>query len=156
MSSYFLDTSGLVKRYVPEMGHRWVRSLCRRGVADNLYIAAIARVEVVAALCRMVRQTLPRLSVADRDRLIVRCHQHVRQQYDAVPVSDSVYARAADLCRVHPLRAYAAVQLACALIIRGEAVAAGMAVPIFVCADDALLAAAAVEGLAVENPHAHA
>jgi predicted nucleic acid-binding protein len=155
MSSYFLDTSGLVKRYVPETGHRWVRSLCRRGVADNLYIAAIARVEVVAALCRIVRQTPPRLDAADRDRLIARFRQHMRQQYDAVPVNDAVYTRAADLCRVHPLRAYDAVQLACTLTIRDEAVAAGVPAPIFVCADDVLLAAATAEGLAGENPHAH-
>jgi len=53
------------------------------------------------------------------------------------------------------LRAYDAVQLACALRVRDDAMAIGVMPPIFVCADDALLAVAAAEGLSVENPHAH-
>ena len=67
-----------------------------------------------------------------------------------------MFARAATLCRTHLLRAYDAVQLACALTWRDDALATGQLAPIFVCADHALLGAAALEGLAIENPNLHA
>jgi predicted nucleic acid-binding protein len=51
-----------------------------------------------------------------------------------VPVERTLYTRAADLCCSHSLRAYDAVQLACALMAR-----AGVTPPIFVCADIVLL-----------------
>ena len=63
--------------------------------------------------------------------------------------------RAAALCRKHPLRAYDADQLACALTRRDDDLAAGLAAPVFICADAVLLGVAAAEGLAVENPTAH-
>jgi len=54
-----------------------------------------------------------------------------------------------------PLRAYDAVQLACALTVRRLMHQRGMPPPLFVAADDALLAAAAAEGFAVDNPLLH-
>jgi hypothetical protein len=44
------------------------------------------------------------------------------------------------------------VQLAVALQVREDALAAGAPAPIFVCADTALLADAAAEGLPTETP----
>lgn len=156
MASYFLDSSALVKRYAAdEIGHQWVTGLCEPRTGHRITIAQPALVEVVAAICRMPRATPPRLDDAKRDLLIALFRHDAQHQYRLVLVSTDTFTRAADLCRVHPLRAYDAVQLACALIIRDETVAAGVPAPIFVCADDALLAVAMAEGLAVENPNAH-
>jgi hypothetical protein len=47
-----------------------------------------------------------------------------------------VLVRAAVLCRIHPLRAYDAAQLACALTQRDDDEAAGRPVSTFVCADE--------------------
>jgi uncharacterized protein len=77
------------------------------------------------------------------------------RQYIVIAVDRSIITRAADLCRTHPLRAYDAIQLACALTRRDDDVADGLPAPTFVCAATALLAAAAAEGLAIENPNSH-
>jgi uncharacterized protein len=72
-----------------------------------------------------------------------------------VSLTPQVLTRAANLCRVHPLRAYDAVQLASALQARDDALAIDVPPPTFVCADTVLLDVAAAEGLAAENPSAH-
>lgn len=151
----FVDTSALVKRQVAEVGHVWVKSLCRPGARHTIVISELAEVEVIASYCRMVRETPPRLTRANRNRLIIRFRQQVQRRYVVAPVDRGIITRAADLCRTHPLRAYDAIQLACALTRRDDDVADGLPAPTFVCADTALLAAAAAEGLAIENPNSH-
>ncbi|HLJ81554.1 MAG TPA: type II toxin-antitoxin system VapC family toxin [Ktedonobacterales bacterium] len=155
MPDYFLDTSAIVKRYVPERGCQWVRRICRSDARHRVMIAEIALVEVVASLSRMVRESPPRLLIVDRERLISLFRRHVQRSYDIVPVARVTLTRAADLCRTHPLRAYDAVQLASALTIRDETLMAGITPPVFVCADTALLSIAAAEGLVTDNPNDH-
>lgn len=155
MATYFLDSSALVKRQVAETGHAWVKALCRPRAGHTIVIAEMALVEVTASFCRMVRDTPPRLSLANRDRLIARFQQQVRRRYVVVQINRAIMTQAAALCRVHPLRAYDAVQLASALAKREDDVGAGLPAPIFVCADTTLLQAAAAEGLAIENPNLH-
>lgn len=155
MASYFLDTSALVKRQVAETGHRWVRSLVHRRAGRTIVISEIALIEVVASLCRMAREQPPRLAVSDRDRLIARFRQHTQRRYEVVALNQTLLLRAGTLCRTHSLRAYDAVQLACALTFRDDEVAAGRPAPTFVCADTTPLTIAQAEGLAVENPNSH-
>src|SRR5262245_23881453 len=125
MASYFLDTSALIKRQVIEVGHRWVRSLVLGRAGHTIAISEMALIEVVATFCRMTREQPPRLTVADRDRLIVRFHQHVQRRYLVVSVNEALLLRAGLLCRTYPLRAYDAVHLASALTLRDDELAAG-------------------------------
>lgn len=155
MASYFLDTSALIKRYIAEPGHAWVGALCDPAAGHEIHISQIAHVEVVATLCRMVRERPPRLRTRSRDNLIALFRAHLPNDYIITPVTEATFARAADLCLTHPLRAYDAVQLASALAVRDAALAVGVAPPTFVCADVILLGVAAAEGLATENPSAH-
>ncbi len=67
MATYFLDSSAIVKRYFPEQGHAWIVTLCTTGDND-LYIAQIALVEVVAAICRREREKS--ITLAERDALL--------------------------------------------------------------------------------------
>jgi len=46
MAHYFLDSSGLVKRYIAEAGSSWVQSLCTPDAGNTLYISCITGVEV--------------------------------------------------------------------------------------------------------------
>ena len=55
MSTYFLDTSAVVKRYFVEQGHDWVVDLCDPVQEHRLYISQVALVEVVATICRKAR-----------------------------------------------------------------------------------------------------
>jgi predicted nucleic acid-binding protein len=155
MATYFLDTLALVKRHVVEPGHAWVQALYAPRGRNSIVVAEVALVEVAAAFSRMVRESVPRLTPARRNRVMSDFDSRFLRQYIVIAVDRSIITRAADLCRTHPLRAYDAIQLACALTRRDDDVADGLPAPTFVCADTALLAAAAAEGLAIENPNSH-
>lgn len=152
MATYFLDTSAVVKRYVPaEQGHAWIVALCDPAQGHELYISQVALVEVVAAMCRKVREKS--ITTADQDQLIARFRRDVQNDYDLWRVTTAIYTSAGNLCRLHRLRAYDAVQLACALGLRNKALAIQVPAPIFVCADDDLINIAIEEGLSFENPN---
>jgi uncharacterized protein len=51
-AAYYVDSSGLVKRYVREGGTGWVRRLTRRNPSTVIYIARITAVEVTSAVAR--------------------------------------------------------------------------------------------------------
>ena len=155
MERYFLDTSAIVKRYVAEQGHIWVRSVCRAGADRSIYIAESGLVEVVASPCRMARAHPPRLTEADHDRLIAAFRRHCRRGYNIVPVDRDIFVHASNLCRTHPLRAYDAVQLACTLQVRDDALAIDASPPTFVYADVTLSSIAVAEGLATDDRNAH-
>ena len=155
MSSYFLDTSSLIKQHVDELGYLWVRALCDPSAGNTIIVSEAAIIEVIASLCRMVRENPPRLNLADRDMLITVFETLVQQQYVVIEVNRTMFIRAATLCRTHALRAYDAVQLACALTYRDDTVTSGQPAVTFICADNMLLTVAAQEGLAVDNPNLH-
>ncbi|MBV9706624.1 MAG: type II toxin-antitoxin system VapC family toxin [Chloroflexi bacterium] len=151
MASYFLDTSAIVKRYVPEQGQSLITTLCDPSQDHQLYISQAALVEVVAAICRRVHDRS--ITVSDRDRLIDAFRSDSQKAYSIQVVTTTIYTSAGNLCRSHRLRAYDAVQLACALRLRDKALLRQGPAPIFVCADNNLTTIATVEGLSVENPN---
>ena len=55
MAGYFVDSSALVKRYVHETGSVWLSGLVASAAGNDIYIARITTVEVVAALTRRAR-----------------------------------------------------------------------------------------------------
>ena len=76
-------------------------------------------------------------------------------------VDNALYTVVGDLCRSHRLRAYDAIQLACAVAVRKDALVAQppeAELPdfIFVSADRGLLSIAHTEGLIIENPNNYA
>ncbi|HEV2237768.1 MAG TPA: type II toxin-antitoxin system VapC family toxin [Ktedonobacterales bacterium] len=152
MAVYFLDTSAVVKRYVAETGSAWVTSLCDPATGHIIVISQATLVEAVAAICRKAR--LGTISQQDRDGLINAFRRDARRSYSLERVTSTVYSRAGDLCRTHPLRAYDAVQLACALALASKTTSFGVPA-IFVCADTNLIGIAATEGLATDNPEGH-
>ena len=130
MPALYVDTSALVKRYVGEVGTIWVRRALARPVRQGIYTALLAQPEVLSALQRKVRDRT--LTAAEAQRLARRVH-----------------------VQAHPLRAYDALHLACAFAVRDTLQQYGLPVPVFVTADDALLAAARAEGFPVDNPLQH-
>ena len=153
MGIYFLDTSALVKRYVTEPGSNWVILHCKPDAGHTIIISQATLVEAVAALCSKVRTTdvRQRISEADRDYNISLFRQDVQRQYNIVQVNSATYTSAGDLCRVHKLRAYDAIQLACVLYVRTTLAPLGIA-PTFISSDSELLKIAQVEGLGIGNP----
>ena len=154
MATYFLDTSAVIKHYFPEQGHQWVESLYKPIEDHDLYISQIAFVEVVASMCRKAREQ--NITDASRDTLINTFRRDSQKIYGLQRITTATYTAASNLCRVHRLRAYDAMQLASALSLRGKAMMNDAPLPIFVCADNKLIEIAIAEGLSVENPNNYA
>lgn len=149
MSEFFVDTSALAKRYVTEMGSRWIRSQMSSQAGHVILISSLSPVEMVSLLIRRQREG----SVSPANRLRIQNHflLHAEHRYLVVEPDADVLFEARSLLVRHPLRALDALQVASAL---QAARALGIA-PTFVSADTRLLAAASAEGLAVDDPNAH-
>jgi uncharacterized protein len=151
LTTYFFDSSTLVKRYIVEKGTPWVRSIVAVRSSNRVIIAQITPAEVIiSAVSRLVRNQL----VDNRSALAIRAYlnRHSEREYIVVNLSKSVLLNAQDLLLKYPLRAYDAVQLASALDTNTRLVAANQPPPVFVCADNRLLTAATSEGLQTHNP----
>jgi uncharacterized protein len=153
VATTYIDTSALVKRYVAEVGSAWIRRMVARPVQDVIYTAVLTEVEVRSALQRLIREG--RLDTAQAQRLTQRVLQHFTRRYQLIRITRPVVAEAGRLVEGYPLRAYDAVQLACALTVRRSMHRRGMPSPLFVTADTTLLAAAQAEGFPVDNPLQH-
>jgi len=143
---FYLDTSALVQRYLPEAGSLWVRRIME---AARIAIAEFGIVEFAAALARRTR--MGELDSQLRDDLLEAFLQDV-EGYWVAHATRSTVLLAVDLTRSHPLRAYDALQLATALELADIVGAEGSTLT-FVSADVRLCAAAAQEGLATVNPN---
>lgn len=109
----YLDTSALVKLYVEEEGSASVRQAVER--AEMVATSAIAYVEARAAFSRRHRER--RLSSSDYRRMI-REFDADWQHYISLEVTDSLIRKAAELAGTHALRAYDAIHLASAKLLR--------------------------------------
>jgi len=150
MADYFFDTSALVKRHVTEAGSLWVKSLVRAKAGHTLYIARITAVEVTSAITR--RQHSGDLSPAQAGAILGHFRRHLLQRYRVIELTPILFNNAMAVARKHQLRAYDAVQLAVALEVQRLQQDAGLGPVVLVSGDRHLNAAAAAEGLSVENP----
>ncbi len=155
MGTYFLDTSAVIKRYVTETGSEWMKNVCLPSANNTIIVAQATLVEAVATFCRKAReQHLSGIGEAERDQIINRFRRDAQRQYNIVRVISTTYTQAGNLCRSHKLRAYDAIQLACALKVRTTLTPLNVT-PIFVSADIGLFAVAYEEGMSIENPNVH-
>lgn len=113
----FVDSSALVKLYVPEFQHDFVRS-----IDEPIYISTISEVEVPAAMWRKHR--LGEIRATDAALLCADFAADVdgeglsSPRFSVVALVDEIVSTAARLVAIHALRAYDAVQLATALVVR--------------------------------------
>ena len=151
MTTYYLDSSALVKRYVNETGSGWVQTICDPNTGHVLALAHIGLVEVAAALGVKERQGV--LAATIRDALINDLQRDGRDQYWLIDVDQALITQAIALTRRQKLRGYDAVHLAAALFLQETLVPQGLRPPVFVSADVELLVAAKAERLVIENPY---
>jgi predicted nucleic acid-binding protein len=148
---YYLDSSACMKRYAPERGSWWVKSLAEPKAGHTVYLAQIAIVEIAAGLSKKVRTR--ELTLIDYAKALDVFLCEVRSGlYQTVPLTDTVVEMAVDLTRRHPLRGYDAVHLATAMALNSAVAAAALPAVVFVASDEALCKAARAEGLFSENP----
>jgi len=149
LTTFFIDTSAVAKRYLLEAGSTWVRSWIEPGAGHVIVIADLTPVEMFSVLARKRREntlSASDLTIAQTDFL-----GHVEREYLSVSLDAPLLTQARILVNLYPLRALDATQLAAALrftTMLGEPIT-------FVSADNNLLAAAAAEGFATDNPLLH-
>jgi predicted nucleic acid-binding protein len=137
---HFLDSSALVKRYVEEEGSA-VIALLFRG-RKTLCVSRLAEVEVPLAMARRARRgDLTEAEARTQSAHVVRDLKVLR----VIELRQKAFELARELGWDHGLRAYDALQLACACRLKSEM---GMSLT-FWSADDHLNDAARAEGLRV-------
>lgn len=154
MTTYFLDASALVKRYLIEVGTPWIVQLTDPARDNRIIVAEITQVEVAAAVAS--RHRAPQgISRNRRDMAVDLLAKHMREQYRLVAMTPAILDRAIGLTQTYRLRGYDAVQLATALAAHDSLVRLGLNPLTFVAADSDLLKAASAEGLLTDNPNQH-
>lgn len=112
----YLDTSALVKLYAEEPGREDVENAVRE--ARVVAVSEIGYVEACSALARKEREGS--FSTDEHDEAVEELRQDYREAYLSRPITGDLIARAGELARKHALRAYDAVHLATALVLREE------------------------------------
>ncbi len=152
MRSYFIDSSALVKRYVPEIGSAWLRALLEPQTGNEWFIARITWVEVKSALARREREGS--LTPTDQTLIIQRFRFDLNHQYQVIELDAILALMAGQLVEQYPLRAYA-VQLASALRLQTAMATTPSVQLLFVTADNRLSESAQTVGLLTDNPNHH-
>ena len=149
MPNNFFDTSALGKHYHAEAGTPKVEALLATASSRHV-IAGLGAVEILSAFAGKVRTAT--ITVADFEKLRRRFFGDLTNRvFRAVRITGFHFQEAQRLIRKHGptqrLRTVDALQLAVALDLRVQGV-----IDQFICADKALLAVAAGEGLTVVAP----
>lgn len=153
MTAYFLDSSALVKRYVPETGSAWIRTLLAPQTSNELFVARITWVEVRSAIAR--RQREGSLTSTDVSLIIQRFRFEMNNQYQVIELDATIAETAGQLVDRYPLRAYDAVQLASVLFLQSAFSTTQPTQLIFLSADNRLSNIAIALGLLFDNPNYH-
>lgn len=152
MPIYYFDASGLVKRYVVEVGTAWVSGLMDPAAGNLLHVARLTGVEVVSAIARRARGGS--LTAAHAAAALTRFRSDFRIRFHIVGITAVLLKQAMSLAETHALRGYDAIQLAAALQVHRRCLSVGHSLTL-ISADTDLNAAAAAEGVLVEDPNAH-
>jgi predicted nucleic acid-binding protein len=153
MALYFLDSSALVKRYISETGSAWVLGLFAPALNNEIFIAAIAKVEIVAAITR--RSHSGSISVTDATTIGHQFRKDLLKDYQVIEITESIINSGMALAETYGLRGYDAIQLAVGRAVNTLCLASGLPSITFVSADNELNVAVISEGLLMENPNNH-
>ena len=153
MAAFIFDASGIVKRYIQEVGMGWVHSLADPAASNELFLTRIARVEVTAAIVRRGRGGTGLASTVAS--VLAQFRQDAVHQYNILEITPALLADAERLAEVHWLRGYDAVQLSASLELHRLRQTAGLSNITLISADQELNAAGIAEGLLVDDPNAH-
>jgi uncharacterized protein len=140
-----------VKRYINETGSQWILNLCNPASNHDIVIAAIAGVEITAAITRRAKGGS--IDSADAAALYHQFRIDLETEYQVIEISDRIIAAAMNLAQAQGLRGYDAVQLAAACAVNSLCIENSLPFVTLVSADSELNEAAIREGLKVENPN---
>jgi predicted nucleic acid-binding protein len=153
MTTYFIDSSALVKRYAVETGTSWINDLCAPSNAHTILIANVTIVEVAAAFSSKRRSQ--EITSEVYSQVMQDFIRDAAVQYSVLGVSQGIISLGVGLTSRQKLRGYDAVQLAVGLTVHRTFVSQQLPPLVFVSADRDLLAAANNEGLRTDDPNQH-
>jgi len=153
MAAFIFDASAIVKRYLNEVGSRWVHGLADPAAAHELFLTRITRVELVAAVARRGRGGL--LPASAVPALLAQFRHDAAHQYNILEITPALLTDAERLVEIHGLRAYDAVQLAAAAELHQGRSTIGLTRLTLISADKELNAAAMGDGIDVDDPTMH-
>ena len=153
VNSYFLDTSALVKKYMTETGSIWIETLTDADSVNKIILARVTWVETLSAFTRLHRENRIDMNVLTQTINVFKLDWE--SQFQIVEVEKSDYEKAGELLKMHPLRAYDSIQLACALKIYSAFTRTAPQAFTFVSADERLINAAQAEEIQIDNPNNH-
>jgi len=151
MGIYFIDSSALVKRYINEVGSTWILGLFTPTLNNEIFIAAITSVEIVAAITRAERGK--RISTSDALMVRAQFKNELQIEYQVIEITENIIMAGMMLAETYGLRGYDAIQLSVGYTVNTLCISSGLAPIVFVSADNELNVAASNEGLIVENPN---
>jgi predicted nucleic acid-binding protein len=153
MAIYYMDSSGIVKRYIHEIGSAWVVSITDPAIGNDIFTVRVTSVEVVSAIAR--RNRGGGIPSDDAATAIATFKNDWQNEYQIVEVTEALVNRAISLAETRGLRGYDAIQLAAACEIHDLCTLAGLPPLIFVSADTELNLAAISEGQMIDDPNSH-
>jgi hypothetical protein len=153
VTTYYADTSALVKRYVDEEGSAWLRATLDAQPPPSIVVVHLLLVEVTSALTRRMREGI--LTLPEYTQIQNAFRHDCLNDYEIVVAVGEIIDQANRLLEAHRLRAYDAVHLAAAVVTNRQLLDNELDPLTFLCADERLNSAASAIGLAVENPNHH-
>ncbi|MBE9004931.1 type II toxin-antitoxin system VapC family toxin [Fortiea sp. LEGE XX443] len=153
MPIYFIDSSALVKRYINEIGSTWVLGLFDPYLKNEVFIAAITSVEIIAAITRRSRSGS--ISITDATVIRNQFKSDLQKDYQIVEITEKIINLGMLFSETYGLRGYDAIQLAAGHAVNTMGIANGLPPITFVSADNELNISVVSEGLMIENPNNH-
>ncbi len=102
MAIYFLDSSALVKRYISEISSNWVLSLFDPVFNNEIFVAAITQVEIIAAITRRSRGGS--ISITDATEINDQFRQDTLEEYQIIEITENIINFGMRLAEIYGLR----------------------------------------------------
>ena len=134
-----------------ETGSTWILGLFAPALNNEIFVAAVTGVEIVAAIIRRARGG--DLSVTDATAVCNQFRGDLQTDYQIVEITESIISSGMTLAQTYGLRGYDAIQLAAGCAVNALCIANSLPPMIFVSADDELNVAASSKSLVIENPN---
>ena len=157
MTNYYFDSSALVKFYMIEPGTVWTRQIINETNSagkpfHHILTSALTQVEVPAAIAIIRRNRL--IGERLKRQIFERFSIDAASRYSFIQLEQPLIRRAAHLTQTHGLRAYDAIHLSTAIMLKAEFELNGLSLT-FVSGDNKLLKAAIREKFSTDNPFDH-
>ncbi len=112
MSTFFVDSSALGRRYLAEVGSAWMLSWITKASGQIIIVCDLAPIELFSTFARLQRESrLPASTVIILQNAVLI---DMQREYISVALDGPVMVQARNLVTRYPLRTLDAIQLACA------------------------------------------